>query len=135
MWQRWVIPILNYYLLVNYPFDGSWGYQITGFYSVTSRYGTPHDFMYFVDRCHQKGLGVILDWVPAHFCKDAHGLAWFDGTPLFGSEEIPGWGGTLKFDYGCPEVRSFLISNALFWFDKFHLDGLRVDAVSLYALS
>ncbi|HHX96310.1 MAG TPA: 1,4-alpha-glucan branching protein GlgB [Clostridia bacterium] len=112
-----------------YPFDGSWGYQITGFYSVTSRYGTPHDFMYFVDRCHQKGLGVILDWVPAHFCKDAHGLAWFDGTPLFGSEEIPGWG-TLKFDYGCPEVRSFLISNALFWFDKFHLDGLRVDAVA-----
>lgn len=120
--------------LVEHPLDISWGYQGTGYYSVTSRYGSPSDFMYFVDQCHQHGIGVILDWVPGHFCKDAHGLYRFDGAHIYSYEnendrENYVWG-TANFDLGKGEVHSFLISNAFFWMDYFHIDGFRMDAVA-----
>ena len=139
-WTTLAVELVEYVLEMGYthielmpimehPFDGSWGYQVTGYYSCTSRFGNPHDFMYFVNQCHQAGIGVILDWVPGHFCKDAHGLGQFNKTQVFENEENEQWG-TYNFDFKKTEVWSYLISNAVFWFDQFHVDGLRVDGVS-----
>jgi len=120
--------------IMEHPYDGSWGYQTLGYFAATSRFGSPTEFMEFVDRCHQAGIGVLLDWTPAHFPRDAHGLAFFDGTHLYEHADPrqgmhPDWG-TLVYNYARNEVQNYLISNALFWLDKFHIDGLRVDAVA-----
>ncbi|MDA8221293.1 1,4-alpha-glucan branching protein GlgB [Desulfosporosinus sp.] len=139
-WRTLAVELLGYVISMGYthielmpimehPFDGSWGYQLTGFYSCTSRFGNPQDFMYFVNQCHLEGIGVILDWVPGHFCKDAHGLGRFNGSPVYENDENEQWG-TYNFNFEKTEVWSYLISNAIYWLDKFHVDGLRVDGVS-----
>ncbi len=120
--------------IMEHPYDGSWGYQLTGYFAPTSRYGTPKDFMFFVDQCHQNDIGVILDWVPGHFCKDAHGLYHFDGGACYESHDYDRahndqWG-TVNFDYSKPEVNTFLISNIFYWHELYHVDGIRIDAVA-----
>lgn len=115
--------------VMEHPYDGSWGYQVTGFFAPTSRYGSPKDLMSFIDQAHKNGLGVILDWVPGHFCRDAHGLGRFNGEMLYEGADHPEWG-TYKFDFARPEVRSFLLSSAHYWLTVYHADGLRVDGVS-----
>ncbi|MCH4083271.1 MAG: 1,4-alpha-glucan branching protein GlgB [Olsenella sp.] len=118
-----VLPVMEH------PFDGSWGYQVTGYYAPTSRYGNPHQFKHFVDACHQAGIGVILDWVPGGFCRDEHGLVHFNGNKLYEKEEHPNWG-TFKFDFTKNEVRNFLTSNLLYWVGEYHADGIRMDGVT-----